>query len=172
METAQKQIRCTLNKKLVAILKAAKSKESTRYAIEQVNYDADKKELAATDGRHSVVIKRDLPIKTGLYGLYGNELILAEDAGKFPRYEDILPPENDCEKITSNYEAKGFFVVMAKAGIGIDIFLHEKLIKALVRTDDLYEFFVRKDDPKTRPLYVKCEGEFDIKAVFMPFNTD
>jgi len=88
--------------KLRNFLMHCAAKDDTRYSVAGICADKDK--LAVTDGRRLLVLEHQHKIKMGCYYVTKDGFLLPMES-KFPKYEEIIPPDDTLEWIIEDADS-------------------------------------------------------------------
>lgn len=89
-----------IDRKLAKALLLTKAKEGSRYAIDYIYFNSEKKELVVTNGSNLLIIEikptgllmDTYKLETGSYKIEGNMLFKVDSKNiNFPEYQDIIP---------------------------------------------------------------------------------
>lgn len=151
----------------------SKAKRSVKYAIDTIFFNAETKELVATDGKAMLIVKIKsteglLPfnLEAGFYDVFG-EVLLKSDRdvdSKFPNdYESIIPTS---EKICSGSILSGIIHCMIKQQVCLDIWKYEGVLKILNKNFSDW-FFINVSNKL--PVMMEAENvKHNIKYIIMP----
>ena len=145
---------------------SAKSKEVTRYAINHILVEKNK--FVGTDGKRLHIADIEHNFDTGLYEVVkcNKSIVLMlknDDAGNFPKYEDIIPKHEQCFQVKYGENPKQITTILAGLGKK-DVFVNYEYLKPIVEVGETWEIQFGEPD---RPIYFKSEV---LSAVLLPFN--
>jgi len=166
-----------------AFLNAARSKDKTRYFMNEAYYDAEHKRLVATDGRRLHFLDLgEAEIKA--YGLAASGYVALDEKrkavsyikvdGQFPNYVHVIPdyaPNMDDDKTPSldtrdlDREAPIFLVRES-------VVLNLASLHDLKKGAEKWRFAFDPNDKKRRAVHFIAESDTDIHAIIMPMLQD
>jgi len=155
-----------LNTQITRIMKHILPTSSTRYALNSVYIDIERKEIAVTNGRELLVLSECTELKnvslpnvadmtTGLYQLNGCVLCPTESSKPFPTYHDNILSESCRVFDTCKGIQSGIIQLMVTKQIGIDVFCMDKSIRALQAISPRWTFYYTTSLPTEKIPYTQ-----------------
>lgn len=173
MKKSKLQTKATIDKRIARALFLTKGEMKT-YSIDGVYYNAEEKELVATDSRLLFVIKlkpvalMPLNLKGGLYDIIGNVLILkTEDREKeieFPKYRDVILI--GAKEICRGDILSGIVDCMIKGQVHLNIWKFEAILKILNNLSLWWTF--TNNSPAERVMMEAENSMYNIKCIVAP----
>ncbi len=152
----------------------ARAGESTRYALKYVQIKP--KCIAATDGRHLNYAEGDFSAyESGMYEVLLNRnnrivMLLDEDAGNFPKWQDILPDhktffETSCSDGGVCDDFSNTFFALSK----LDIMVNPTFLKDALWDDEMKCYYGEPENP----VHLTCsvgrgKDSYKLGAIVMP----
>jgi len=165
----------TINKDIAKAFTLTKAKEKRRYALNNVYFDAETKELVVSNGTSLIIITikptglgfEIYTLETGLYDIVGDRLFKKEKAEEmiFPKYQDIVP---ETKEVCSGKALRGIIDCMIKKQVYIDIWKFGAVLKIL---DKISCNWIFSNMSPTSPVLMETENvSYKIKYIMMPYN--
>jgi len=177
MKSKKKQkpkTRINIESWLARALTLAKSKSPVNWRINCVLFNAETKELVATNG-HCMLIVKTKPggtivpfnLEPGLYEILDDVLLKREEEQgkeiKFPEYQSIIV-ESDAR--CSHNILYGIIICMIKQGMFVDIWKYENILKVLNKFSSDWIF---TNVNENRPMMMEADtSRYNVKYIMMP----
>lgn len=165
--------RAAIEKWLARVLLLTQAKTQSSWVIDVVKFNAETKELVATDGKAMLIVKIKstgtlLPfnLETGFYDVFG-EILLKSDRDvdcRFPDYKGVISP--NVKKVCSGDLLSGIIECMIKQQVYLDIWKYEKVLRIL---DKHFSYWVFAANESSQPAVMEADSDkYNIKYIIMP----
>ena len=165
--------KAVIDKWLARALFLTRAETSVSLRIDVVHFDAERKELAATDKRTLLIAKVNpsgvlipLNLKAGNYDVVSNMLIRRKHVGEeivFPQYQSIIPT---AKEICCNNILDGIVECMVKGQVYLNIWKYATVLRILNGFSDSWVF---SNDSPIQPVMMEADDDkYNIKYIIMP----
>jgi len=170
------QTKAVIEKWLARALSLSVRDKMRSFNIEGVYFNADEKELVATDGRAMLIVKIKisgvlipLDLETGLYDVIGDTLLkkdIEQEKINFPNYQTALP--SNANKVCGGDILWGIIDCMIKNNVYLNIWRYANVLRILDKLALNWTF--TNDAPLLSVLMEADSNQYNIKYVIMPVN--